>query len=283
MELVPEWSADDIDPNIPSIARMYDYLLGGFNNFESDRALAAQLAETSPEMVAGARANRSFLRRAVNFLVGTCGITQIIDLGSGIPTVGNVHEVAQKLNPEVHVAYVDIDPIAVRISENILAGNPRAVAVRRDLTDIDAILTDPDVLGLIDLDRPVAVLALSVLHFIGDEERLRTAMARIRESVTPGSALSLSHISIGEADLNERLVTLSKRTRTPGTSRSPEQIRALFEGFELVEPGLVPVASWRPDGVDTTSDAAATVQMLGGVGITPSATVAESQQTTGEQ
>jgi hypothetical protein len=269
VDLVPEWSAEDIDPSIPSIARMYDYLLGGFNNFEADRALAAQLAQTSPDMVASARANRAFLRRVVNFLVREAGIAQIIDLGSGIPTAGNVHEVAQKLNSEVRVAYVDIDPIAVHISENMLSDNPYAIAVRMDLTNIDAILADPDVRGLIDLDRPVAVLALSVLHFVGDEERLRAAMAAVRESVVAGSALSLSHITIAGTALTDQLVTLSKRTPTPGTSRSHGQISALFDGFDLVDPGVVPVAGWRPDDNDTSTVAAATVQMLGGVGIKP--------------
>src|SRR5262245_41805592 len=139
MPQLPDWSPDDIDPSVPSAARMYDYVLGGFANFESDRRLADWLAETLPEVTRGARANRAFLRRAVRFLMAR-DVAQFLDLGSGIPTAGNVHEIVHAVNPAARVCYVDIDPVAVTISRKMLADNPCATAFRGDVVNVDAVL-----------------------------------------------------------------------------------------------------------------------------------------------
>jgi hypothetical protein len=201
----------------------------------------------------------------VTYLVGAAGITQFLDLGSGIPTAGNVHEIAQQHSPGAKVVYIDLDPVAVTMSHRLLAGNPDATAVRGDVRDIGPILTHPDVTGLLDFDRPIAVLALAVLPAIPDTAAMRTTFATLRQTLAPGSYLALSHISSetppGPTD---QFVTVSRKTPTPGTIRSRADIAAFFDGFAFVEPGLVDLTAWRPD----SSEAPTPVVMLGGVAIT---------------
>ncbi|WP_324194146.1 SAM-dependent methyltransferase [Nocardia blacklockiae] len=248
MERTPDWSPDDIDPAVPSSARMYDYVLGGFNNFEVDRKLADWVSQTMPEVAQGARDNRAFLRRVVTFLVREAGIRQFLDLGSGIPTAGNVHEIAQRLDPDTRVAYVDIDPVAVTVSQRLLAGDPHATAVRGDLTDIAPILADPEVRGLLDFSRPVAVLLVSVLHFVPESARPADIIAELRKTLAPGSSLAISHFTHeGREEYAKRIVAMSRQTPTTTTPRTREQIEELFAGFTLVEPGLVDAVEWRPE------------------------------------
>jgi len=265
--VLPDWLPEDIDPTIPSSARVYDYILGGFNNFEADRVLADRIAANVPGAVEGARANRAFLRRAVTFLVAEAGITQFLDLGSGIPTAGNVHEVAQLLDPEVRVAYVDIDPVAVSMGKKALADNPHATAIRGDLLDVEKILADPEITGLIDFTRPVAVLVLSVLHFVPDEADPGAIIARIGQELIPGSFLAISHFCSGGGPpgLTERAVNLSRQMPTASTPRSQAGIEGLFDGFDILDPGVVDVASWRPDESRARTAVAAPVWLLGGV------------------
>jgi len=248
MPVLPDWSPDDIDPEIPSSARMYDYVLGGFNNFEVDRNLADWVMTTMPEVAQGARDNRAFLRRLVTFLVQEAGIDQFLDLGSGIPTAGNVHEIAQRLHPGARVAYVDIDPVAVSASRQLLAGNPDATAIRADLTDVGEILADPEVAALLDVTRPMAVLLVSVLHFVPESANPGAAIARLRDAVAPGSYLAISHFTDeGREGDAERIVAMSRQTPTTTAPRSRAQIEALFDGFTLLEPGVVDVSRWRPE------------------------------------
>ncbi len=266
MPALPDWSPDDIDPNVPSSARMYDYVLGGFANFEVDRKLAEWVMATMPEVVQGARRNRAFLRRLVTFLVEEAGIDQFLDLGSGVPTVGNVHEIAQRLRPDARVAYVDIDPVAVAASRDLLADNPIATAVRADLTDVEAILADPEIVALLDLTRPVAVLMVSVLHFVPESADPDGVIARLRAAMAPGSYLAISHFSHGSREGDaDRIVAMSRQTPTTTTPRTRDRIEALFRGFTLLPPGVVDVSRWRPDDDETDPDEFS--GWYGGVGV----------------
>jgi SAM-dependent methyltransferase len=248
MPALPDWSPDDIDPQIPSSARMYDYVLGGFNNFEVDRKLADWVQQNMPEVAQGARDNRAFLRRLVDFLVREAGIDQFLDLGSGIPTAGNVHEIAQRLHPGARVVYVDIDPVAVSASRRLLQDNPDATAIRADLTDVEQILAAPEVAALLDLSRPIAVLLVSVLHFVPESADPATAIARLRATVAPGSYLAISHFTDeGREGDAQRIVAMSRQTPTTTTPRGRAQIEALFDGFTVLEPGVVDVSRWRPE------------------------------------
>ncbi|MCP2259168.1 S-adenosyl methyltransferase [Streptoalloteichus tenebrarius] len=237
-----------VDKELPSAARMYDYYLGGTHNFASDRRAAEQAIAAMPATVLGARANRAFLRRAVQFLVDA-GVRQFLDLGSGIPTVGNVHEVAHRVAPDARVVYVDVDPVAVAHSRGLLADEPNAAAVRADLRDVDRVLGHPEVARLLDLDQPVGLLMVAVLHFVPLSDDAAGIVARYRDALAPGSHLALSHMSLtGQApEVLERFQAVYANADNQVVLRSREELLDLFTGFDLVEPGLVPLAAWRPD------------------------------------
>ncbi|OLB75879.1 MAG: hypothetical protein AUI14_20190, partial [Actinobacteria bacterium 13_2_20CM_2_71_6] len=188
----PDWAPQEIDINVPSAARMYDYYLGGAHNFAADRELAEQALRAMPDGRFLARTNRAFLRRAVRFLA-RAGIRQFLDIGSGIPTAGNVHEVAKQVTPDARVAYVDIDPVAVSHAQALLAADPRTGALRGDLRRPDRILADPALGAIVDLDQPVAVLLLAVCHFVPDSDDPAGIIAQLRAALAPGSHLVISH------------------------------------------------------------------------------------------
>lgn len=244
---VPDGLPAEVDLSRPSAARVYDYFLGGAHNFEVDRRLAAQIAELTPDLPDTMRAGRALLRRAVRFLLDQ-GIDQFLDIGSGIPTVGNVHEVAQAVNPEARVVYVDIDPVAVAYSRALLAGNERTGVIHADLREPDRILAEARDLKLIDFDRPVGLLLAGVVHFIPDADRPDEILATLRSALAPGSYLLISH-STHEDQPPEMLDAqrLSARTATEITLRSRAQIEAFFGKFTIVEPGVVHMPLWRPD------------------------------------
>jgi SAM-dependent methyltransferase len=251
----PDWVPEGIDIERPSAARIYDYWLGGCHNFAIDREVARQVTAMLPDTALIMQANRAFLHRAVNYLIGA-GIRQFLDIGSGIPTLGNVHEVAQRAAPDARVVYVDIDPVAVAHSRSILAGNKLAVVIQEDLRRPARILAHPDVTGLLDFAQPVALLLLAVLHFIPDEDDPASIIAQLRDSLAPNSYLVLSH---GTADnLPEeairRSVELFKRTPTPARPRSRGEVARLFAGFDLIEPGLVWTPQWHPEHPDEVGD-----------------------------
>lgn len=265
----PTWAPPEVELTQPSPARIYDYMLGGSHHVKADREIAEQLLTVRPEIGPTALANRDFMRRAVQYLVSV-GIRQFLDLGSGIPTVGNVHEIAQRAAPDARIQYVDIDPVAVAHSQAMLATNDRAGVLRADLRDPVAVMSDPQVTALIDFSRPVAVLLVAVLHFIPDEESPGAIIAKIRDALAPGSYLVISQVAMPEEELSENereTMATYQRTTSPLGLRSREAIAAFFEGFELVEPGLVPFAQWRPD-----PDADPPPRLMpgyGGVGIKP--------------
>jgi hypothetical protein len=239
-----------IDTTKPSPARMYDYFLGGQNNYEVDRQAAEQVKAVVGEMLCHATVweNRRFLQRAVRFLAES-GIDQFIDLGTGLPTQGNVHEVAQEAIPDAHVVYVDNDPIVLAHGRALLAADHTTTIITADARDPESILRNPDLLELIDFSRPVAVLAVALFHFIGDHENPAGIVAAFRSRMRPGSYLALSHLTTDGVPAEElqRVVDVYKNAASPIVFRTPEQIKPLFEGFELVEPGFTRPWKWRPE------------------------------------
>lgn len=255
------WVPHAIDINQPSPARVYDVHLGGAHNFAADRKVAARVTELMPDLPGILRANRSFLRRAVRYCV-TQGVTQFLDLGSGIPTAGNVHEVAHAADPRATVAYVDIDPVAIAHAQALLAGDPRVSALEADLRYPDRVLAAPEVRGLLDLDQPVAVLMVAVLHFIPDSDHPGTIVREYLDAVAPGSFLVISHAS-GDRRSHPDETTpdnVAEASEMYSDSvggfflRRRAAIETFFTGTELVDPGLVRVTDWRPDADDYARD-----------------------------
>jgi SAM-dependent methyltransferase len=234
---------------------MYDYYLGGSHNFRVDREVADQAIAAYPDLPRTAQANRAFLHRAVRHCLDA-GIRQFLDIGSGIPTVGNVHEIAQRFDPDTRVAYVDTDPIAIAHARAILAGDQRATAIQADARWPDAIVDDPEIRRVIDFDRPVAVLLVAVLHFVADADRPADLVARLAGRVAPGSHVVITHAMVdGVANPDGPVLSLYKRTPTPLCPRPRPEIESLFVGLELIDPGVVLVPRWRPDVLnDADSD-----------------------------
>jgi len=243
-----------IDLTRPSAARVYDYYLGGFHNFPVDRDLGEATIAAFPDARGVARAGRAFLTRAVRHLVDQ-GVRQFLDLGSGIPTAGNVHEIAQAVDPASRVVYVDIEPVAAAHGEIILADNPNATSIQADLRDPDDVLSRPAVRDLIDPRQPTALLLSLVLPFIPDSDDPAGLLRRYREALGPGSWLALSHgtdefqpHAVGDA------VRLYRRASTPVRMRHRDEVLALFDGYELQPPGLALVTQWRPGTLADVED-----------------------------
>jgi hypothetical protein len=248
--LAPEWVPAEIDTTRAHPARIYDYLLGGKNNFASDREVAAQLVTVRPELMDVVRANRAFLGRAVRFAVDA-GIRQFLDIGTGIPTEGNTHEVAQALAPESTVAYVDNDPMVLVHSRALMTaeGRGRTAIVQGDLRDPKSILGNPEVRTAVDFDRPVALMLVAVLHFIADSDEPAEIVATLREALAPGSLLILSHGVYNDDQLDElaRFSSAYSQASTNIHLRRPDEVERYFAGFEIVPPGMVQVTEWRPE------------------------------------
>jgi SAM-dependent methyltransferase len=253
----PAWAPRSIDISVPSVSRIYDYYLGGSHNFEVDREAARKAMEFLPGLPKIMQANRAFMRRAVRFAAAE-GITQFLDIGSGIPTFGNVHEVAQEASPGAHVMYVDHDPVAVAHSQAVLAGNATADVIAADLRKPQEILASAEVQRLIDVNRPVALLLVAILHFVEDADDPYGAVAQLREALVPGSLLILTHASYEGIPLPperaEGAVDVYKDIRNPLIMRSRDEIARFFEGYDMVEPGLVPMPDWRPDTAPEDED-----------------------------
>ncbi|MEC3994146.1 SAM-dependent methyltransferase [Actinacidiphila sp. DG2A-62] len=258
---------DGVDPNKASVARIYDAMLGGEHNFAIDREALAAFTAIDPQVRALARANRAFLGRAVRHLA-RAGVRQFLDLGSGIPTQGNVHEVAQAVAPGSRVVYVDNDPVAVAHSASLLEGNPDATVVSADIRKPDEVLAHPQVRALLDFDEPVAVLMITILHFITPEEDPAGIVGAYRDGLPPGSWLAMSHATSQDRPDTAAAVGRLYRSRatSPVTARSYDEIAALFAGFELVEPGLVYVPLWRPDPDEELPEKPSEFWVYAGVG-----------------
>jgi S-adenosyl methyltransferase len=243
-----------LDVTKPSIARVYDAFLGGKDNFAADRAVVDLTLQIAPDAATGARANRAFLRRAVRYLVAQAGLRQLVDIGSGLPTQGNVHEVAEELDPATQVLYVDNDPMVRVHGQALLACSPQTVFATADIREPDKILGHPRVAEFLASGRPVGLLLLAILHHLNDDEDPAGIVARLREPLPRGSHIVVSSFRMPgpqhpedaaktaavEKTFNEKLGT--------GRWRTNEEILAWFGDWELVEPGLVPLPEWRPDG-----------------------------------
>jgi hypothetical protein len=251
-----DWIPDEVDTTVPSMARAYDYLLGGAHNFAVDRMVADQAEKMMPGAAKIARLNRAFLNRAVRYLLNN-GVRQFLDVGSGIPTVGNVHEVAQQINPGARVVYVDKDPIAVAHSELMLGANDNAEVLRADMRDPDSILGSSEVRRLLDFEEPIALLMVMMVHWVPDSDDPWNLIARYRDALPAGSYLALSHVT---ADQRQDQISDAKdmiqqsRSADQLTPRSHDQVVPLFDGFDLVEPGVVGCGLWRPSGPGDIAD-----------------------------
>jgi hypothetical protein len=263
------WVPSSVDLTKPSAARMYDYLLGGNHNFEVDRELVERIMEFQPEVKRLAILNRSFLRRAVLFMLDN-GIRQFLDLGSGIPTVGNVHEIAQAVDPASRVLYVDNEYVAVAHSQLILEGNENAVMLHADVTRPGLVLQAPLTTGMLDFDQPVGLLAVTLGHYILDEQEPVGMFAAFRDAVPSGSLLAITHLTDDlEAIQGEALRQQMTQTQNNIRLRSRSEVLELFGDFEFVEPGLVTTSAWRPERGGQLPDDAALDGLYAGVARKP--------------
>ncbi|MGW5417651.1 SAM-dependent methyltransferase [Actinomadura geliboluensis] len=263
-----EWIPPEVDSRRPSVARVYDFLLGGAHNFASDRDLATGLLRVEPQARELARANRAFLRRAVRTLAAS-GVAQFVDIGSGIPTQGNVHEVAQSVNPDARVVYVDNDDVAVAHSRAILAGNDQTAILQADMRRPADILADPELKRLVDPSEPVAFLLVAALHLVKPEEDPGGIVAAFRDAAAPGSHLVVSHLTHeAQPGKTAAIGKLYDRASSPAVARSHAEILRFFDGWELLDPGLVYVPLWRPDEGEAVDDPERFL-VYGGVGRLP--------------
>jgi trans-aconitate methyltransferase len=250
------------DPAVPSAARIYDYLLGGKDNYEVDRAAAEKVLAVAPDQRRLARANRAFAMRAAAVIAGA-GVRQFIDLGTGIPTSPSVHEVAMRADPSAHVVYVDHDPVVQAHNVAMLGGHSQVATIQADIRQPGTILGDPDLMRLIDFAEPVGVLCAAVLHLINDDEEPAGILARFLDRMAPGSHLVVSQFAADSDPAGmARLRTVADGTPVETYFRSTGEIRAFFAGLELLEPGLVSVDEWRPEGIAAPTR----LKIVGGVG-----------------
>jgi hypothetical protein len=253
-----DWIPPDVDTTRPSPARMYDYALGGKDNFAVDRAAVEEIGQRCPDYQRAARLNRSFLLQTVQ-MIAEIGVRQFIDLGTGIPTSPNVHEVARKVNPDTRVVYVDNDPIVMAHNRALRATVPDVITVQHDLRQPSSVLEDPNVRALIDFDEPVGLLMVAVLHFVRHDTSPEI-VAQYGKAAAAGSYLAISAACLDGMDPEAVRVieAVSARSSAPVVMRSAGQIEQLFEGFELLDPGLADIAEW-------ADEEPASIRMLAGV------------------
>ncbi|WP_042394678.1 SAM-dependent methyltransferase [Streptacidiphilus carbonis] len=258
----------DLRTDIPHPARMYDYYLGGKDNFPADRAAAAQVVQLLPSAPAGSRANRRFLGRAVRY-AAELGIRQFLDIGTGIPASNNTHEVAQAASPDARVVYVDNDPIVLTHARALLRGTAegRTAYIDADFRDPDSILQAAQTKELLDFTQPVALLVVALLHFFSDTDNPQALLARYVEALPPGSLLILTHGTgeLMDPEIAARIEDTYTKSGLNIRSRTHVQVLEFFKGLELVEPGLVPVHEWRPDP-DNEDDRLMTREEVAGYG-----------------
>jgi hypothetical protein len=254
--------------NVAHVARVYDYLLGGKDNFAADREAAEQAMRINPDIVPTARANRAFLARATTYLAGQAGIRQFLDIGTGMPTNNNIHEVAQSIAPESRIVYVDHDPIVSTHARALLTSAPEGVTdyIEADLREPGKILTEAA--RTLDFSRPVAIMLFAILHLILDRDDPYRLVSQLVSGVVPGSYLVISHAAsdIGTGAMISMANRLNELMAQQAVPRTHREVAAFFAGLDLLEPGLVRVPEWRPSSV---SEAAARAQMWGGVARKP--------------
>ncbi|MCM6773197.1 SAM-dependent methyltransferase [Nocardia sp. CDC159] len=265
-----------IDTTVAHEARVYDYWLGGRDNYPADRALGDAIAAHIPAIREMARANRAFLGRAVRYVIRELGITQFLDIGTGIPTAGNTHEVAQQLDPAARVVYVDNDPIVLAHARALMSGTPegRTAFIHADLHDPDGIRNEPALAQTLDLDRPVALMMVAVLMYFRDEDDPHGILAKLLAALPSGSCLVITHPTADfDPKAMKNVVMASEQAGITFYPRSRTETERLFAGTRVVDPGVVPVVTWRPDLVDEVDhrDApdAESAWYWAGVGIKP--------------
>jgi len=259
-----------LDTSVAHIARVYDYWLGGKDNYAADRKAGDETLQGYPDMLSSVRANRAFLRRAVRYLAAEQGIRQFLDIGTGLPSADNTHEVAQAVAPQSRVVYVDNDPVVLAHARALLTSHPEGATgyLDADARDVGTILAQAG--ELLDFGQPAGVMLVAVLQFIEDEDDPYQIVARLMEAMPPGSFVVISHppndmqrLAPGLAPALAKLSQIMAQRVTP---RSREQVTRFFDGLDLIEPGVVPIQQWRPD---SDAEAAARAGMWGGVGRKP--------------
>jgi SAM-dependent methyltransferase len=262
-----EQAPPDVDIHTPNMARMYDYALGGKDNFASDREAVQNLFRLAPENAYVPKANRQFLGKAVRFAAEQ-GIRQFVDLGAGLPSQGSTHQVARQIQPDARVVYVDSDPVVLAHARALLAGSDAGIAVvGEDIRNTERIFGNPDMQRLIDFSQPVAVLFVAILHGITDADGPADIVAEWVTQLVPGSYVILSHLTREgrPAEIVQKKEEVFARSSTPMAYRSRDEVLRFFDGLELVEPGLTTVTRWREDPSDAKLDAAG-AWVLAGVG-----------------
>jgi S-adenosyl methyltransferase len=258
----------DFDTSVPHIARVYDYWLGGKDNFPADRAMGERTIAAYPDLVHSVRANRAFLARTVRYLAAEAGVRQFLDIGTGIPTANNTHEVAQRVAPQCRIVYVDNDPVVLVHAKELLTSSPQGACAY-----IDGDLRDPDTIlaaaaDTLDFGQPVAVMLVAVMHFTGEDNEASAIVNRLMGACVPDSFLTISHVAsdIDAEQIAEMVRRLNESTPEKTTPRDRAGVTRLFDGLELVEPGVVRAAEWRPD---TNAEAASPAALWGGVARKP--------------
>jgi hypothetical protein len=261
-------AAPAFDTSVAHVARVYNYWLGGKDNFAADRAAAEQAMAAYPDIALSARANRAFLRRVVNFLVGEAGIRQFLDIGTGIPSANNTHEVAQSLAPDCRIVYVDNDPVVLAHARALLTSTPEGVTdyIDADLRHADQILAGAA--NTLDFSQPVAIMLMAILQHLGAADEPYSVVAKLLSALPPGSYLALSHPAkdIEAAKMAAMAERLNQMMAEKVTFRGQSEVASFFDGLELVEPGMVNVPQWRPGSEEEASSPAA---LWGGVARKP--------------
>lgn len=254
MEQQPDWIPEGVDLDTASAARCYDFYLGGAHNFAVDRELGRKVMEVVPNVQEIALHNRAFLRRAVRYCLDR-GIRQFLDIGSGIPTAGNVHEIAHAVDQQARVVYVDNEPVAVAHSNTILDGVDNASVVHADLLDVDKVLDAPETRRLLDFSQPIAVMMVALVHFVPDSAQPREVIRSYHDRLPAGSYLGFSHVTGDHyPEGTTGLVKLYENSSNPVTLRTRDEVAELVSDFELVDPGVVYVPEWHPDDPEDVTD-----------------------------
>jgi len=258
----------DFDTSVPHVARVYDYWLGGKDNFAADREMGERTLAAYPNLVFSVRANRAFLARTVRFLAAEAGIRQFLDIGTGIPTANNTHEVAQRVAPECRIVYVDNDPVVLSHAKALLKSSPEGACAY-----IDADLRDPGTIlagaaKTLDFSQPIAVMLIAVMHFVGDDAQASAIMNQLTGACVPASYVALSHAAsdIDAEQMAEMIRRLNETTAEKTTLRDRAGVTRLFAGLDLVEPGVIRAAEWRPD---SDFEAASPAALWAGVACKP--------------
>ncbi len=242
----------DLDTGVPHTARVWNYMLGGKDNYRADREAGDRVMEANPDVPLLARASRAFLVRAVGHLAGEAGVRQFLDIGTGLPTFNNTHEVAQRIAPDARIVYVDNDPLVLVHAEALLTSTAPGAThyIEADLHDPDAILNEAAT--VLDFDQPIAIMLIAILHHIEGTDAAQRIVRRLMDAVPSGSYLAMAH-AVHSESMDEGARRWNLVGKPPLVPRSPEEIAGFFEGLDLIDPGLVPTTRWRPDPLDVAT------------------------------